>query len=92
MLAGNSQAPATDQANLAPMSLTINPAVAASEYAVRGAITSRAAELEKELCARGHGYNFDKVLYCNIGNPQALSQKPSTFCRRVVACCECVEV
>lgn len=28
---------------------------------------------------------FDKVVYCNIGNPQALGQKPITFYRQVLS-------
>lgn len=27
--------------------------------------------------------NFDRVVFCNIGNPQQLNQKPITFFRQV---------
>lgn len=74
------------------MDRTVNPAVVASEYAVRGAITSRAAEIEEDLAKGGSSYNFKGVLYCNIGNPQALEQKPVSYGRRLLACCECQEV
>ena len=39
----------------------------------RGEIVLRAKELEDELKA-GKKLPFDKVLYCNIGNPQQLGQ------------------
>lgn len=71
---------------------TINPKVKEAEYAVRGAITNRAAEIEKELNSGKGKYPFDKVLYCNIGNPQHLDQKPISYPRQLVACCEYPEV
>lgn len=71
---------------------TVKPSLVKAEYAVRGAITVRAAEIERELKTGTHAYNFDKILYCNIGNPQALDQKPVSFPRRLIACCECPEV
>jgi alanine transaminase len=50
-----------------------------AEYAVRGAITIRAQELE----AQGR-----KIIYCNIGNPQALEQKPLTYLRQILSLVE----
>lgn len=50
-----------------------------TRYAVRGPIVSRAQELERAGRA---------VTYCNIGNPQALGQKPLSWARRVLALCE----
>ena len=47
-----------------------------TEYAVRGPIVARAAELEKQ---------GREIIYCNIGNPQALEQKPLTYLRQVLA-------
>ena len=70
----------------------INPKVVEAEYAVRGAITQRAAEIEKELASGKGSYEFDKVLYCNIGNPQSLNQKPISYPRQLLACCEYPEV
>ncbi len=54
----------------------IGKEVLGTHYAVRGPIVARAKELE------GQGR---KVIYCNIGNPQALGQKPLTYVRQVLA-------
>ena len=51
----------------------MNPNLIKAEYAVRGAIVARATELEKELQS-GNKLPFEKLVYCNIGNPQALGQ------------------
>ncbi|MCX7641229.1 MAG: aminotransferase class I/II-fold pyridoxal phosphate-dependent enzyme [Elusimicrobiales bacterium] len=61
------------------MNLKINPNLIKSQYAVRGKIVQRAYELEKE---------GKKIIYCNIGNPQALNQKPLTYVRQLLAACE----
>lgn len=47
-----------------------------TQYAVRGPIVARAAELERA---------GREIIYCNIGNPQALEQKPLTYVRQVLA-------
>ncbi|MGA9118717.1 MAG: aminotransferase class I/II-fold pyridoxal phosphate-dependent enzyme [Bacteroidota bacterium] len=57
----------------------LNPRLRKAEYAVRGPIVQRAQELE----AAGR-----KVIYCNIGNPQALKQKPLTYLRQVLSLVE----
>jgi len=49
------------------------------EYAVRGPIPRRAAELRKQGM---------ETIACNIGNPQALGQKPITFFRQVLSLIE----
>ena len=54
-------------------------AVLKTEYAVRGPIVARAQELERE---------GQEIIYCNIGNPQALEQKPLTYLRQVLALCQ----
>jgi len=54
-------------------------AVLQTEYAVRGPIVARAQALERE---------GREIIYCNIGNPQALEQKPITFLRQVLALCQ----
>jgi aspartate/methionine/tyrosine aminotransferase len=41
-------------------------------------------EHEKRLKA-GEKMPFKKVIYCNIGNPQSLEQKPITFHRQVLS-------
>jgi len=56
-----------------------NPNVIEMEYAVRGPIPQRAAELRKQ---------GRKIVPCNIGNPQALGQKPLTFYRQVLSLVE----
>jgi aspartate/methionine/tyrosine aminotransferase len=53
----------------------LNPNLLTAEYAVRGPIVNRAQELEKQ---------GTKIIYCNIGNPQALKQKPITYIRQVL--------
>jgi hypothetical protein len=67
----------------------INPAVASAEYAVRGELVLRAAALKEQLASKPGSLPFDKLLECNIGNPQAVGQKPLNFNRQVLAllCC-----
>ena len=57
----------------------IGKAVIETEYAVRGPIVARAQQLERE---------GREIIYCNIGNPQALEQKPLTSLRQVLALCQ----
>ncbi len=57
----------------------IGRAVRDCEYAVRGPIVARAAELERQ---------GRRVIYCNIGNPQALGQRPLTWVRQALALAE----
>ncbi len=57
----------------------LGAAVLATEYAVRGPIVVRAQELEKQ---------GREIIYCNIGNPQSLGQKPITWLRQILALCE----
>ena len=54
-------------------------AVIETEYAVRGPIVARAQELERQ---------GREIIYCNIGNPQALEQQPLTYLRQVLALCQ----
>jgi aspartate/methionine/tyrosine aminotransferase len=54
-----------------------------AQYAVRGKIVMRAQELEE----RGK-----KIIYCNIGNPQALKQKPLTYIRQMLVLLEYPEL
>jgi len=54
----------------------LGKAVLETEYAVRGPIVARAQELERA---------GKEIIYCNIGNPQALEQKPLTYIRQVLA-------
>jgi aspartate/methionine/tyrosine aminotransferase len=57
----------------------IGRAVRDAEYAVRGPIVARAQELERQ---------GRKIIYCNIGNPQSLGQRPITWVRQVLALVE----
>jgi len=57
----------------------LGKAVLETEYAVRGPIVARAAELEKQ---------GREIIYCNIGNPQSLGQQPLTWIRQLLALCE----
>ncbi len=57
----------------------MNSKLLKAHYAVRGKIVARAQELESQ---------GKKVIYCNIGNPQALRQKPLTFVRQVLSLLE----
>eukprot|EP00887_Chlorella_sp_A99_P000540 scaffold17.g540.t1 len=60
---------------------SVNGNLRAAEYAVRGAIAQRSAELQKKLAA-GAQLPFKRIVACNIGNPQLLGQKPLTFLRQ----------
>ena len=62
---------------------TINPAVVGAQYAVRGELVLRAAEIKKQIAAAPDSLPIKKVLECNIGNPQAVGQQPLSFGRQV---------
>lgn len=62
---------------------SLNPNLLGAEYAVRGQIVIRAQELEEQ---------GKKIIYCNIGNPQALKQKPLTYIRQVLSLVEYPEL
>ncbi|PIU17803.1 MAG: aminotransferase class I/II [Elusimicrobia bacterium CG08_land_8_20_14_0_20_59_10] len=57
----------------------VNSKLLNASYAVRGKIPARANQLESQ---------GKKIIYCNIGNPQALKQKPLTFVRQVLSLLE----
>jgi aspartate/methionine/tyrosine aminotransferase len=54
-----------------------------ARYAVRGPIVNRAQQLEDE---------GRKIIYCNIGNPQALQQRPLTYLRQILSLVEYPEL
>jgi len=60
-------------------SIAINQNILEMEYAVRGPIPNRAAELENQGV---------KIIPCHIGNPQALGQVPLTYVRQVLSLVE----
>lgn len=73
----------------APKTLTLdnlNPHIKSMEYAVRGPILIRAAEIEKEL-EQGVKKPFKEVIRANIGDCHSLGQQPITFIRQVLALC-----
>ncbi len=59
--------------------MIINPNIIEMEYAVRGPIPQRAAEMKKA---------GRRVIFCNIGNPQALGQKPISYNRQILSLIE----
>jgi alanine transaminase len=63
---------------------TLNPNIKTMEYAVRGPIVTRAAEIDKEL-KQGTKKQFEQVIMANIGDCHACGQQPITFLRQVVA-------
>ncbi|KAM4865141.1 alanine aminotransferase 1 [Thomomys bottae] len=65
---------------------TMNPCIRRVEYAVRGPILLRALELEREL-RQGVRKPFTEIIHLNIGDAQAMGQKPITFFRQVLALC-----
>ncbi len=62
---------------------SLNPNLLQAEYAVRGPIVIRAQQLEEQ---------GKKIIYCNIGNPQALRQKPLSYIRQTLALLEYPEL
>jgi aspartate/methionine/tyrosine aminotransferase len=62
-----------------PLPIVVNQNILEMEYAVRGPIPKRAAELKKQGML---------IIPCNIGNPQALGQNPITFYRQVLSLVE----
>jgi len=63
----------------------MNQKVVHAEYAVRGRLPTRAAAIQKELTSGQSSYPFSQLVFCNIGNPQAVGQRPLTFNREVLA-------
>jgi alanine transaminase len=64
---------------------SLNQSVVKAEYAVRGEIVLRAAQLRAQLAEQPGSLPFDKLVECNIGNPQALKQQPISFNRQVLS-------
>lgn len=58
---------------------SLNKNLLTAEYAVRGPIVNRAQQLEE---------SGKKIIYCNIGNPQALKQKPLSYLRQTLSLLE----
>eukprot|EP01066_Platyproteum_vivax_P020902 Platyproteum_vivax@DN884_c0_g1_i1.p1 len=63
----------------------LSPNILNCEYAVRGSVLLRSLELEKQLKDKPGSLPFDKILFANIGNPQAVGQKPMSFLRQIIS-------
>eukprot|EP01100_Stratorugosa_tubuloviscum_P011756 TRINITY_DN5330_c0_g1_i1.p1 TRINITY_DN5330_c0_g1~~TRINITY_DN5330_c0_g1_i1.p1 ORF type:complete len:511 (-),score=201.43 TRINITY_DN5330_c0_g1_i1:74-1606(-) len=59
-----------------------------TQYAVRGEMVIRAEKLKQILKTDPSKLPFSEVVFCNIGNPQELEQKPITFFRQVISLVE----
>ena len=78
---------------MASLSLNnINQQVLTAEYAVRGPIVLRSAQIKAQLASDPSSLPFDNVLACNIGNPQAVGQQPISFNRQVHALMTCPDL
>lgn len=68
----------------------MNQAVVGAAYAVRGELVMKADQYQRILAdpAQRDTLPFKEIIYCNIGNPQQLHQKPITFFRQVLSCME----
>lgn len=67
---------------------TLSPTLKRMEYAVRGQVVMAADKINEELQAHtphSEDFDFDKVLYTNIGNPQSVGQKELTWPRQVLS-------
>eukprot|EP00750_Incisomonas_marina_P008224 INCI15376.2.p1 GENE.INCI15376.2~~INCI15376.2.p1 ORF type:complete len:411 (-),score=72.68 INCI15376.2:1795-3027(-) len=64
---------------------TLNSRLIDAEYAVRGPVVDLAKEIAQELKDPDNTLPFDELIFCNIGNPQALGQKPLKFNREVLS-------
>ena len=67
---------------------TIDESVKEMQYAVRGAIVTRAGQIEADLATNPSKYPFDKVVMCNIGNLQSVGQKPDHLLPSVPSLCD----
>lgn len=56
-----------------------------AQYAVRGELVLKAMEIQHELESGSARRPFDRLTFCNIGNPHELRQPPITFFRQVLA-------
>lgn len=70
----------------------INSHVVQAEYAVRGVIPVRAQQIKLALNNAQHKFPFERVTFCNIGNPQSLQQNPITFIRQTLAAVVCPQL
>jgi len=69
----------------------INQRVRDAQYAVRGELVTIADQMQRDI-NEGKRTDFEKIVFCNIGNPHAVGQKPITFIRQVLSLVEYPEV
>jgi len=69
----------------------INQRVRDAQYAVRGELVTIADQMQRDINS-GKRTDFEKVVFCNIGNPHAVGQKPITFIRQVLSLVEYPEL
>ncbi|XP_006660651.1 alanine aminotransferase 2-like [Oryza brachyantha] len=67
---------------------TINSKVRIFTYEPCGEIVRHARGLEQEIYENPGSLPFQEIIYCNLGNPQALGQRPITFFREVLCLCD----
>ncbi|GJN33911.1 hypothetical protein PR202_gb22541 [Eleusine coracana subsp. coracana] len=67
---------------------TINPKVKIISYEPCGQIARHAERLQQEIEENPGSLPFQEITYCNLGNPQALGQRPITFFREVLSLCD----
>uniref|UniRef100_A0ACD5XLL3 Uncharacterized protein n=1 Tax=Avena sativa TaxID=4498 RepID=A0ACD5XLL3_AVESA len=67
---------------------TINPKVKIFDYEPCGEIAKYAERLQEEMDNNPGSRPFPEIIYCNLGNPQALGQRPITFFREVLSLCD----
>ncbi|KAL3938080.1 MAG: hypothetical protein SGBAC_006928 [Bacillariaceae sp.] len=66
----------------------MSPSLKRMEYAVRGQVVIAADKLNAALKAHtpdSEDFDFEKILYTNIGNPQSVGQKELTWPRQVLS-------
>uniref|UniRef100_A0A0D9XE14 alanine transaminase n=1 Tax=Leersia perrieri TaxID=77586 RepID=A0A0D9XE14_9ORYZ len=63
---------------------TINQKVRMFTYEPCGGIVRHAQRLEQEIYENPGSLPFQEIIYCNLGNPQALGQRPIKFFREGV--------
>lgn len=65
----------------------ISNGVKKAEYAVRGTIPMKAAQIAEQIrLGQGVSLPFDSLTELNIGNPHLFGQKPISFNREVMSC------
>ena len=74
----------------------MNPLMRDAQYAVRGELVLRSLDhartLERGDVSSDAALPFDKIVACNIGNPQEVGQMPISFPRQVLALTTCPEL